>query len=76
MGGWRGVPSSSWPLGLAPVEPTAVFCRRDLEDMRLELGQERAKRQALQVSWGHRAVPAAPPPPPLTASPRRWRWSR
>ncbi|XP_064897574.1 SH3 domain-containing kinase-binding protein 1-like isoform X4 [Columba livia] len=49
---------------------------RDLEDMRLELGQERAKRQALQVSPGHGAAPVSPLPPPLTASPRRQRSSR
>ncbi|KAM6043590.1 SH3 domain-containing protein 21 [Theristicus caerulescens] len=51
---------------------------RDLEDMRLELCQERAKRQELQVSPGARGYPRAgvpATPPTLTASPHRLRSS-
>ncbi|KAM9605952.1 SH3 domain-containing protein 21 [Morphnus guianensis] len=51
---------------------------RDLEDLRLEMCQERAKRQALQVSPWRGAAPVSgspPPPPTLTASPHRRRLS-
>lgn len=48
-----GVPNGSQPRspsGLSPAELSPALCRRDLEDMRQEMCQERAKRQALQVS--------------------------
>ncbi|XP_069660632.1 SH3 domain-containing protein 21 [Haliaeetus albicilla] len=54
---------------------------RDLEDMRLEMCQERAKRQALQVSPWRGAAPVSgspsrpPPPPTLTTSSHRRRLS-
>ncbi|KAM9533335.1 uncharacterized protein ACIB01_013808 isoform 3-T3 [Guaruba guarouba] len=41
---------------------------RDLEDLRLELGQERAKRQALQVSPGAGLPRAGSPLPPIAHS--------
>lgn len=56
-----------------PAEPLWSRRRRDLEDMRLELCQERAKRQALQVGPWRRAVPmlgSPPPPKPHSLSPQ------
>lgn len=70
MGGW----DPRW-FSITGAESPAR-CRRDLEDVRLELGQERAKRQALQVSPGE-GLPRARShcPPLLTASPCRQRSS-
>lgn len=47
-----GAPSGSRPVprGSAPRDPRPWRCRRELEELRLELGQERLRRRALQVS--------------------------
>lgn len=77
LGCWRWRGSRSLP-GVVPAEPSPACCRRDLEDMRLEMCQERAKRQALQVSPWRGAAPVSgspSPPPTLTAFPHRRRSS-
>ncbi|XP_061870505.1 protein bassoon-like isoform X2 [Colius striatus] len=87
-----GVPLGPWPEETLALDDLKAEVRtlhilvdlmrvqhlRDLEDLRLELCQERAKRQELQVRpWGAAApwlrVPTSPPA--LTAAPHRQRLS-
>lgn len=62
------VPSGSCPVpgGCARCEPRPWRCRRELEELRLELGQERLRRRALQVRPQPGAAPARGSPAPPT----------